>query len=84
MKRIIHFCFGDEARLVGELRYYQQGSQASAAFAYASKWLASTDRFQLDPALPWSLVSNITNARAMARCFMVYSRIRNLTVGAAR
>ena len=51
MKRIIHFCFGDEARLVGELLYDQQGIQESVAFAYASKWLASGDRFQLDPAL---------------------------------
>jgi serine/threonine-protein kinase HipA len=52
MKRIIQICLGDDARLVGELRYDQQGSRESANFAYAPEWLASTDRFQLDPALP--------------------------------
>lgn len=52
MKRIIQVCLGDDARLVGELRYDQQGSRESVAFAYASEWLASVDRFQLDPTLP--------------------------------
>jgi serine/threonine-protein kinase HipA len=52
MKRIIQVCLGDDARLVGELRYDQQGSREYAAFAYASEWLAFADRFQLDPALP--------------------------------
>jgi len=35
MKRIIQVCHGDHARLVGELRYDQQGSRELAAFAYA-------------------------------------------------
>jgi serine/threonine-protein kinase HipA len=52
MKRIIQVCLGDHARLIGELRYDQQGSRESANFAYAPEWLASADRFQLDPALP--------------------------------
>jgi serine/threonine-protein kinase HipA len=52
MKRIIQVYLGEEARLVGELRYDQQGNRESANFAYAPEWLASADRFQLDPTLP--------------------------------
>ncbi len=52
MKRVIHVCLDDDARLVGELRYGQHGSRESAAFAYAAQWLASADRFEIDPALP--------------------------------
>ena len=52
MKRIIQVCLGNDARLVGELRYDQHGNRESAAFAYAAEWLASADRFQFDPALP--------------------------------
>ena len=52
MKRLIHVCLGDEGRLVGELRYDQQGNRESAAFAYDAGWLAAADRFAIDPALP--------------------------------
>ena len=52
MKRIIQVYLGEEARLVGELRYDQQGNRESANFAYAPEWLASAERFQLDPTLP--------------------------------
>lgn len=52
MKRVIQVCLGDDARVVGELRYDQQGNRESAAFAYANEWLAAPDRFQIDPALP--------------------------------
>jgi serine/threonine-protein kinase HipA len=52
MKRAIQVCLGENARLVGELRYDQQGNRETAAFAYAAEWLAAPDRFQIDPALP--------------------------------
>lgn len=52
MKRLIHVCLGDDGRLVGELRYDQQGNRESAAFAYDAGWLAAADRFAIDPALP--------------------------------
>ena len=52
MKRLIHVCLGDDGRLVGELRYDQQGNRESAAFAYDAGWLAAADRFAIDSALP--------------------------------
>ena len=52
MKRLIHVCLGDDGRLVGELRYDQQGNRESAAFAYDAGWLAAVDRFAIDLALP--------------------------------
>lgn len=52
MKRTIHVYHGDEGRLVGELRYDQQGQRESAAFAYDASWLAAPDRFAIDPTLP--------------------------------
>lgn len=51
-KRIIQVCFGDDAQLVGELRYERQGQRESVAFAYAEQWLTADDRFQIDPGLP--------------------------------
>ena len=54
MKRAIQMCIGpdDDARVVGELRYDQQGNRTSAAFAYATEWLAAPDHFEIDPQLP--------------------------------
>jgi serine/threonine-protein kinase HipA len=52
MKRTIQVCLGDEACLVGELRYDRQGQRESAAFAYDASWLAAADRFAIDPTLP--------------------------------
>jgi serine/threonine-protein kinase HipA len=52
VKRVIHVCLGDEGRYIGELRYDRQGARENAAFAYASEWLAATDRFAIDPAMP--------------------------------
>ena len=52
MSRTIDVCLGDEARLVGRLRYDQQGSRESAAFEYDATWLAAEDRFALEPGLP--------------------------------
>ncbi|MBA3684834.1 MAG: type II toxin-antitoxin system HipA family toxin [Planctomycetes bacterium] len=52
MKRIVHVCLGASGRLVGELRHDRQGARENAAFAYAQEWLAATDRFAIDPALP--------------------------------
>lgn len=51
MSRTIDVCLGDEARLVGRLRYDQQGSRESAAFEYDETWLAAEDRFALEPGL---------------------------------
>lgn len=51
MKRTIRVHIGDEASLVGTLHYDQQGARESAAFEYDASWLASPDRFAIEPAL---------------------------------
>ncbi|MSP95859.1 MAG: type II toxin-antitoxin system HipA family toxin [Betaproteobacteria bacterium] len=51
MKRTIRVCLGGTARLLGTLRYDQQGARESAAFEYDPAWLAAPDRFCIDPAL---------------------------------
>lgn len=52
MKRTIDVCIGDAGRLVGRLHYNQDGRRESAIFEYDQSWLASPDRFAIDPALP--------------------------------
>jgi serine/threonine-protein kinase HipA len=52
MKRTIKVFVGDEARGVGTLHYDAVGSRERAAFTYTDNWLASADRFALEPALP--------------------------------
>lgn len=42
---------GDEARPVGVLRYDQQGARENASFEYDEGWLASPDRFAIEPGL---------------------------------
>ena len=51
MKRTIHVHIGDAARLVGTLRYDQQGARESAVFEYGATWLADAERFAIGPAL---------------------------------
>ena len=52
MRRIIKVCLGNQARLVGLLRYDSQGARESAAFEYDTVWLTSEDRFAIEPGLP--------------------------------
>lgn len=52
MKRTIGVHLGDAAVLVGTLRYDRQGARESASFEYAPSWLASPDRFAIEPNLP--------------------------------
>lgn len=52
MNRTIRIFLGDEARPVGILRYDQQGARESASFEYDEGWLASPDRFAIEPGLP--------------------------------
>jgi len=52
MKRTIKVFLGEEASWVGTLHYDAVGSRERAAFSYADGWLASPDRFALEPALP--------------------------------
>jgi serine/threonine-protein kinase HipA len=52
MKRQIQVMLGAEAFPLGELRYDRQGRRESAAFTYAADWLASEERFSIDPMLP--------------------------------
>jgi serine/threonine-protein kinase HipA len=52
MKRTLQVYVGDEGRLVGTLRYDQNGAREHAAFAYDETWLAAADRFALEPNLP--------------------------------
>ncbi len=51
MKRTIKVFLGDDARLVGTIRYNAEGARESAAFEYDAGWLAATERFSIDPAL---------------------------------
>lgn len=52
MKRTIQVHLGETPRLVGVLRYNQEGARASAVFEYDASWLTATDRFAIDPTLP--------------------------------
>lgn len=52
MKRTIKVYLGDQALLVGLLRYDSQGARESATFEYDAGWLASEDRFVIEPGLP--------------------------------
>jgi len=52
MRRTIRVLLGDEQRLVGTLRYDQEGARESTAFEYDGGWLAGSDRFAIDPTLP--------------------------------
>jgi len=51
MTRTIEVCLGDAERLVGTLRYDQNGARESAVFEYHPDWIAAPDRFAIDPAL---------------------------------
>jgi serine/threonine-protein kinase HipA len=52
MKRTIGVFLGDANRRVGTLRFDSQGARQNAAFEYDREWLAASDRFALEPALP--------------------------------
>lgn len=52
MKRTIKVFLGEEPRWGGTLHYDAVGSRERAAFSYAEGWLASPDRFALEPMLP--------------------------------
>jgi serine/threonine-protein kinase HipA len=49
--RTIDVCLGDAGRLIGLLRYNQEGPRESASFEYHPEWLAAADRFSLEPGL---------------------------------
>jgi serine/threonine-protein kinase HipA len=51
LKRTIRVHIGDATRLVGTLRYDQQGARESAVFEYDATWLADAERFAIEPAL---------------------------------
>src|SRR5512140_217636 len=52
MKRTLQVFVGDETSWAGTLYYDAVGSRERAAFSYAEAWMASADRFALEPALP--------------------------------
>jgi serine/threonine-protein kinase HipA len=52
MKRTIKVFMDNAEGSIGTLHYDAVGSRERAAFAYSDAWLASTDRFALEPALP--------------------------------
>lgn len=52
MTKTIRVHLGENPRLVGLLRYDQQGARENASFEYNTDWLGANDRFALDPALP--------------------------------
>ena len=51
MKRTIQVSVGDAPRRLGVLHYNADGARENAAFEYDPTWLASQDRFTIDPAL---------------------------------
>jgi serine/threonine-protein kinase HipA len=51
MRRTIRVSLGDEPRLIGTVRYAQEGARESAAFEYDNAWLAAPDRYAIDPVL---------------------------------
>jgi serine/threonine-protein kinase HipA len=51
MKLTIKVFLGDDARMVGMIRYNAEGARESAAFEYDVSWLSAPDRFSIDPAL---------------------------------
>lgn len=52
MRRVLGIHLGEEGTPLGVLRHDQQGARESAAFEYAAAWLASPDRFPIEPGLP--------------------------------
>ncbi|MDD2762758.1 MAG: type II toxin-antitoxin system HipA family toxin [Opitutaceae bacterium] len=52
MNRTLQVYLGNEARLIGTLRYDQAGAREHAAFSCDNDWLAAPDRFALEPNLP--------------------------------
>ncbi len=52
MSRAIAIHLGEDGRPIGTLRHDQQGARESSAFQYGDGWIASADRFTIDPALP--------------------------------
>ena len=52
MKATIDVLVGEDARLVGRIRYNAEGARENAAFEYDAAWLAAADRFAVDPSLP--------------------------------
>jgi serine/threonine-protein kinase HipA len=52
MRRTIRVLLGEEQRLIGTVRYDQEGARESTAFEYDGAWLAASDRFAIDPTLP--------------------------------
>lgn len=52
MKKNIKVFLGDEACLVGYLRYNQQGARENAIFEYDTSWLSADNAFPLEPNLP--------------------------------
>lgn len=52
MRRSISVHIGERGRVLGGLRYDQQGARESAAFEYESSWLEANDRFPIELGLP--------------------------------
>jgi serine/threonine-protein kinase HipA len=51
MRCTIKVFLGEHPRVIGLLRYNADGARESAAFEYDSNWLATADRFSIDPTL---------------------------------
>jgi serine/threonine-protein kinase HipA len=51
MKRTIAVHIGEQGHLAGHLHYNLEGARESASFAYDASWLASLERFAIDPVL---------------------------------
>lgn len=51
MRRTIHVALGENARVLGTLRFDAEGARENAAFDYDAGWLAAEDRFAIAPGL---------------------------------
>ncbi len=52
MRRTLRVYLGEQPRQLGTLRYDTDGARESASFDYDPTWLATKDRFAIEPGLP--------------------------------
>ena len=52
MRATIRVFLGEDHRLLGMIRYNAEGARESASFEYDASWLATSERFSIEPALP--------------------------------
>ncbi|MEO7742226.1 MAG: HipA N-terminal domain-containing protein, partial [Usitatibacter sp.] len=71
MKTVVGVYLGESAVPVGDLTFVADRGKEACQFAYATSWLESADRFEIDPALPLSPGHHFPQGKAVLfGCFM--------------